>query len=358
VRFTPPILRKDYLVRHPTEDWIPALSRGLDEALDRGELDAASAVLNNLAFVLFKGGMTGEAMRLCKAHCRAFVSAPSPDVAKLAIQPWLNEGRVLARLGAFDKARARLAPPAALDRTAVVVAGRRLAPLDAETLAVCRNVAVVDGFFLELASGGLDAAADHLVRCGPDGAPASSLELALQLRLARNEGAEAEQMRGMLVQASPYAPALVAYDAAIAGARGDRARARKSSLLLVALLGDWADTTDDAASILHALVWLARLRLCDDIVGGPTVAAFLERKVRALGDEELRCLFAGRPYDPLPPGAPVRRLAQGAMRQALRRLSEVRIAHSRASGREEARHRRRPAVGPPLVASSNALPST
>lgn len=329
MRFTPPILRKDYLVRHPAADWIAALWRGLDDALDTGELATASAVLNNLAFVLFKGGMTGEAITLCRAHYRTFLSAPSIDVAKLAIQPWVNEGRVLARLGAFDRARARLAPATARD--AAVVAGTRLAPLDAETLAVCRNIALVDGFFLELSSGGLDGAEAYLARCNPGLATATVLELTLQVRLARNRPGEAEQVAAMLSQASPYPPALVAFEAATAAARGDTSGFAKNHLVLVALLGEWADTTDDAASILHAIAWLARLRHRDGVVGGPAVAAFLDGRVRALGDEELLCLFAGRSYQPLPQGGPARRLAGKAMRHALRRLAEVQAAHSPAT---------------------------
>jgi hypothetical protein len=336
VRFTPPILRKDYLVRHPTEDWLAALSRAFEAALDRCELESASAVLNNLAFVLFKGGMTAEAMQLCRAHYRTFVSAPAMDVAKLAIQPWINEGRVLARCRAFDRARLRLVPGDALARDAVVAAGRELAPLDAATVAVCRNVAVVDGFFLELASGGLDAAEDHLARHSADGSTASSLELALQVRLARNQLEEAEQVYWALSQAPAYAPALVAYEAAIASARGNSAAFATNYLLLVALLSDWAETTDDAASILHALAWLARMSPGGEIPGGAVLAAFLAGRVRALGDEELRCLFSGRPYDPLPHGAPVRRIARRAMRDAMRLLSELRAAPAHANGSDDA----------------------
>ena len=288
-----------------------------------------SAVLNNFAFVLFKGEMLDEAARLCRGHYGCFVSSSSLSIAKLAIQPWINEGRLLARTGRFEQARTRLLPSPDLGTAAVIVAGKTLSPLDKDTVDVCQNVAIVDGFFLELKSGGLDAAENHLAKLKEACVSGNIiLELSLQIELARNKPDEAERILDMLSRTATYPPTLFCYNASIAAVRNDRINFAKCLLVLVALLSDWIETVDDTASILHALLWLSRInREQYRAVIGDAVLDFLRRKASELGDEELQCMFAGRPYDPLPKDSRSCSLAGELLVRSLQRLSDLQVMH-------------------------------
>lgn len=324
--FTPPIQRGEYLVRHPGEAWIGQLREDLSEASDRSDPEGVSVALNNLALVLFKAGMTDEATLLCRAHYHRFAASPNISVAQFAVQPWINEGRLLARRGNVAGARHRLLLGPRPE--AVVVGDKTLAPLDAATMAVCRNVAVVDGFMLELRAGGLDGAEAHLTRLERCGVSGSLLaELRLQLALARGRAEEAVLILDRLYEPPAYLPMLASYGAAIALATNDARKFACDVLLLVALLDGWAETKDDIASILHGLLWLSR-------IGGETYWAvlggasqdYLCRKASELDDEELQCLLAGRLYDPLPEGSSARNLAANLLREALAVLRGKRLA--------------------------------
>ena len=315
--FTPPIWRADYLIRHPGEVWIRQLDKGLREAGNRSDAKAVAAALNNLALVLSKSGMADNSMRLCRAHYRRFAASPNIGVAQCAVQPWINEGRLLARRGNVAGARHRLL--LGLKPEAVVVSNRTLAPLDADIMAVCRNVAVVDGLMLELRAGGLDGAEAHLNRLERHGASGSLLaECRLQLGLARGRAEEAALILDRLCELSAYLPMLACCSAAIALATNDARAFTRDVLLLVALLDGWAKTEDDVASILHGLLWLGR-------IGGETYKAvlggashdYLCRKALELDDEELQCLLAGRRYNPLPEGSTARNLAVDLLHEAL-----------------------------------------
>ena len=267
--FTPPLARTDYLVRHPAEAWVAGLGEAFENACADTDFETMSSVLNNLAFVLFKGGVVEQAAELCQSHYGGFVAARSLGIAMLAVQPWINEGRLLARKGAFEEARKRLLPGLSRDEAALIVAGRALYPLDPDIVQVCRNVALVDGFFLELSAGGLDAAEAHLAKFTDLPPENSLLEFRLQVALARNRPEEADALLEALCQTSghPFTPAT--YVAAVAAARGDDIAFAKAVLLVVALLTEWADSVDETASILHALLWLRRIdrnRFC--AIGG------------------------------------------------------------------------------------------
>jgi hypothetical protein len=318
-RFTPPIWRGGYLVRRRGEAWIAQLHASLREAVARSDLEAVSIVLNNLALVLFKAGMLNEATRLCRAHYRRFAPCPDISEAHLAVQPWINEGRLLAYRGNIAGARRRLSLGPRPD--AVEVDGWTLWPVDGSTMAVCRNVAVIDGFMLELRAGGLAGADAHLTRLERRGVSVSLLaEYRLQLALARGKAPEAAQILDQLSEPAAYLPMLACYRAAIALIGNEPRGFARAVLLLAALLDGWAETKDDVASILHGLIWLGR-------IGGESYRAvlgaasqdYLRRKALELPDEEISCLLAGHRYDPLPEASRARDLATDLLREALSR---------------------------------------
>jgi hypothetical protein len=324
--FTPPIWRGGYLIRQPGKAWIGQLYEGLHYASCRSDPGAVSVVLNNLALVLFKAGMANEAMLLCRAHYRRFAARPNISEAQLAVQPWINEGRVLACRGNIAGARRRLLLGPRPET--VEVDEWTLSPVDADTIAVCRNVAVIDGFMLELRAGGLDGADAHLTRMERRGVSGSLLaECRLQLALARGRAEEAALLLDRLSEPSAYLPMLACYGAAIALATDDQRKFACHVLLLVALLDGWTETEDDVASILHGLLWLGR-------IGGETYRAvlggasqdYLCRKASELDDEELQCLLAGCRYDPLPEGSSARNLAADVLHEAFTVLRGTRLA--------------------------------
>jgi hypothetical protein len=323
--FSPPIWRVGYLIRQPAEAWIGQLRDSLHYASWRSDPGGASVVLNNLAFVLFKAGMANEAMLLCRAHYRGFAARPNISEAQLAVQPWINEGRVLASQGEIAAARRRLLLGPRPD--AVKVDEWTLSPVDADTVNLCRNVAVVDGFKLELRAGGLDGADAYLTEVERRGVSGSlPTECRLQLALARGKTEEAVLLLDRLSEPSAYLPMLACYGAAIALATADQRKFASNVLLLVALLDGWTETEDDVASILHGLLWLRR-------IGGVTYRTalgassqdYLRQKVSELGDEELQCLLAGRRYNPLPEGSSSRSFAVDLLREALMVLRSDRI---------------------------------
>jgi hypothetical protein len=313
--FTPPIWRGEYLIRHPGEVWIRQVCEGLRGASDRSDPEAVSVALNNLALVLFKAGMADEARLLCQAHYRRFAASANIRVARFAVQPWINEGRLLARRGNVAGARHRflLGPRP----EAVVVGERTLAPLDADTMAVCRNVAVVDGFMLELRAGGVDGAEAHLTRLERRGVSGSLMaQCRLQLALARGR---AEEAALILDQLPPdHLPMLACYRAAIALVRNAVREFARDVLLLVALLDCWTETELDVANILLGLLWLGRIGgEMYRVVLGDASQDYLCGRALELDDEELQCLLAGRRYDPLPEGSSARNLAADLLREAL-----------------------------------------
>jgi hypothetical protein len=324
--FTPPIWRTGYLIRQPGKAWIGQLHEGLHFAGCRSDPGALSVVLNNLALVLFKAGMANEAVLLCRAHYRRFAGCPDISEAQLAVQPWINEGRLLARRGDIAGARRRLLlgpRPGAVE-----VDEWTLSPLDADTMAVCRDVAVTDGFMLELRAGGLDGADAHLTRVERRGGSGSLLaECRLQLALARGGTEEAALLLDRLSEPSAYLPMLACYGAAIALATDDQRKFACNVLLLVALLDGWTETEDDVASILHGLLWLGRIggATYRTVLGGSS-QDYLCRKASELGDEELQFLLAGRRYDPLPESSSERKLAVDLLREALMVLQDNRFA--------------------------------
>jgi hypothetical protein len=292
--FAPPVRRTEYLVRRPARDWIGRLERSFVDGDARGDIATMSAALNNFAFLLFKADLQDEVTALCRAHYRAMIR--SEERARYAVQPWINEGRIMTRRGAFAAARERLLMGGAAGAE-IRVDGTVLRDLDQETIDVCRNVAIIDGFFLELAEHGVQGAERHLSAFDANDA---ILELALQTALARGDISAAEQYLDRLGAAAGYAPTLVCYCAAIAACRDDRQSYAKEILLLVALLDGSSRSVDDSASILHALTWLARLdRDRYDAVAGGAIARSLLSQAAALDDEELQCCFAGRRYAPL-----------------------------------------------------------
>jgi hypothetical protein len=324
--FTPPIWRGGYIIRQPGKAWIGQLHEGLHYASCRSDPGAVSVVLNNLALVLFKAGMADEAMLLCRAHYRRFAARPNISEAQLAVQPWINEGRVLARRGDIAGARRRLLLGPRPE--AVEVDEWTLAPMDADTIAVCRNVAVIDGFMLELRAGGLEGAEAYLTRVERRRVSGSLLaECRLQLALARGRAEEAALLLDRLSESSAYLPMLACYGAAIALATDDQQKFACDVLLLVALLDGWTETEDDVASILHGLLWLGR-------IGGATYRTvlagssqdYLCRKASELDDEELQCLLAGRRYNPLPESSSERNLAIDLLCEALMVLQGDRLA--------------------------------
>jgi hypothetical protein len=324
--FTPPIWRTGYLIRRPGRAWIGQLHEGLHYASCRSDPGAVSVVLNNLALVLFKAGMANEAMLLCRAHYHRFAGRPNISEAQLAVQPWINEGRVLARRGDIAGARRRLLLGPRPD--AVEVDEWTLSPVDADTIAVCRDVAVTDGFMLELRAGGLDGADAHLTWVERRGVSGSLLaECRLQLALARGRTEEAGLLLDRLSEPSAYLPMLACYGAAIALATDDQRKFACNVLLLVALLDGWTETEDDVASILHGLLWLGRIggATYRTVLGGSS-QDYLCRKASELDDEELQCLLAGRRYDPLPEGSRERDLGVDLLREALMVLQSDRLA--------------------------------
>lgn len=322
--FTPPILRADYLVRHPGDDWIAGLRRTFEQGDAQADVATMSVALNNFAFVLFKSDMLDDAARLCRSHYRALLQRP--EVAQFGIQPWINEGRLLARRGRFEAARQRIFLGAWSGASTIVVDDIDIVAVDAATLDVCRNVAIVDGFFLELAQNGLAAAERHLMRLDRTGASGPSGELLLQVALACNRPDDAERVLAQLSHAVPYLPMHCCYSAAISALRGDGDGFAKAALLLIALLGDWASSVDDKASIMHALLWLSRFdRVRHDRVVDDAILKFLKSRALALGDEELYCRFAGRSYRPLRPGSQAWRAARDFVIQAEQRLLQFGI---------------------------------
>jgi hypothetical protein len=270
--------------------------------------------------------MANEARLLCRAHYHRFAASPDVNVAQCAVQPWINEGRLLARRGNVAGARRRLLLGPRPD--AVVVGNRTISPLDADTVAVCRNVAVIDGFPLELRAGGLAGGEAHLTRLERRGVSGDLLaECRLQLALARGRAEEAAVILDGLCEPPAYLPMLASYGAAIGLVTNDTREFARDVLLLVALLDGWTETEDDVASILHSLLWLSR-------IGGETYRAvlggasqdYLCRTASELDDEELGCLLAGRRYDPLPEGSIARNLAAGLWREALMVLRDNRLA--------------------------------
>jgi hypothetical protein len=315
--FSPPIWRVGYLIRQPDEAWIGQLRESLHYTSCRSDPGGISVVLNNLAFVLFKAGMANEAMLLCRAHYRRFAPRPNISEAQLAVQPWINEGRVLASLGEIAGARRRLL--LGLRPGAVNVDEWTLSPVDADTITLCRNVAVVDGFKLELRAGSLDGADAYLTQLERRGVSGSlPTECRLQLALARGKTEEAVLLLDRLSEPSAYLPMLACYGGAIALATDDQRKFVSSVLLLVALLDGWTETEDDVASIMHGLLWLRRIGgLTYRIALDGSSQDYLRQKASELGDEELKCLFAGRRYSPLPEGSNARSFAVDLLREAL-----------------------------------------
>ena len=323
--FTPPIRRDQYLIRHPGEAWIGQLCEQLRQSRERFDPEALSVVLNNLALVLFKAGMVAEARRLCRGHYRRFAASPDINVAQCAVQPWINEGRLLARCGNVEGARRRLLLGPRPE--VVVVSNSTISPLDAFTMTVCRNVAVVDGFMLELRAGGLHGAEAHLTGLERRGVSGGALaEYRLQLALARGRAEEAALILNGLGEPPAYLPMLASYGAAIELVTNDTRAFARDVLLLVALLDGWAGTSDDVASILHSLSWLARIggERYLAAVGGVS-REYLCRTASELDDEELGCLLAGRRYDPLPEGSKARTLAADLLHEALMVLRDNRV---------------------------------
>ena len=128
--FTPPIRRNEYLIRRPAEAWIGQLCGVLRQASERSDPEALSVVLNNLALVLFKAGM---AMRpgFCAAPITTALLRLRNQRGTIAVQPWINEGRMLARYGNFAGARRRLLLGSMPE--AIVVGNRTISPLDVGT---------------------------------------------------------------------------------------------------------------------------------------------------------------------------------------------------------------------------------
>jgi hypothetical protein len=303
--FSPPMRRTGYLVRHPAEAWIDALAVGFDrnphhaDMWDEGKLPELSAALNNFAFLLFKAGLLDAADDLCTLHCRALIRRD----AGLAVQPWINRGRLQMRRGRFAEARAFLL----IDPSAARIDGIDVGALDAEAAEVCRNVAIVDGFFLAMAEHGVHAAEHHLL----SGPPTVAVdELLLQIALSRGDHAEVERRLAAIGGDDGYAPAICCYNAAVAARRGDDQVCMRWTLLLIALLNDDTASADDTASILHALLWLCDndRRRFESVTAG-RVMSFLSAKAIALGDVELQCRLQGRRYDPLPQNSAARRMA-------------------------------------------------
>jgi hypothetical protein len=327
--FTQPIWRRGYFVRRVGKAWIGDLQKGLQDTSGRSDLTALSVVLNNLGMVLFKAGMPNEARLLCRAHYRRF--APSPDIreAQLAVQPWINEGRLLASCGNIEGARRRLLLGPRPE--AVKVDEWMLSPVDEVVKGVCRNVAVVDGFMLELRASGLEGGDAHLTRMEQRGITGKFVtEYRLQLALACGRTEEAASFLDRLSKPFVYLPTLACYGAAIALVRHDMRKFASSVRMLVALLDGWAKTTDDIASILHALLWLRRIggATSPAVLGGSS-QDYLSRKASEIDDEELQCLLSGRRYNPLAEGSTERDLANILLDDALAVLYRVSRATSR-----------------------------
>lgn len=285
-----------------------------------------SAALNNFAFVLFKADMPDKAGRLCRSHYRALAPVQASSISKLAIQPWINEGRMLVGRGCFDAARQRLLLGVEAGASSIRVDKWVITDVDTATTDVCRNVAIVDGFFLEIAANGLDAAKRHLTSF--EGCESGAIrELLLQAALAQGRPDEAEATLTELCRVAPYLPAMFCYAAAIAAARGDGEGFAKSLLLLVALLSDWAESVDDRASILHGLLWLSRLdgrRYWATV--SHVIAGFIQSQAAMLGDEELKCRFAQRRYQPIPPDSLAFRRANEFLDAAMQALPHLELA--------------------------------
>jgi hypothetical protein len=127
---------------------------------------------------------------------------------------------LLARCGKVADARRRLLLGPKPE--AVVVGNRTISPLDADTITVCRNVAVVDGFMLELRAGGLAGGEAHLSRLERRGVSGELLaECRLQLALACGRAEEAAAILDRLCEPPAYLPMLASYGAAIALATND-----------------------------------------------------------------------------------------------------------------------------------------
>lgn len=316
MRFVAPIRRSNYLIRYTDEIWLENLEHLFALGLIRNDFETISAALNNFGFLLFKAGCVDEAMSLCQAHYRALLSADEAGAAEFAVQPWINEGRVLMRQGRFADARHHLFIDRDPDEKTVIVAGRPVAAGMA-TLDVCRNVAIVDGFFLALSADGLSGARRHLVARRRSATPATR-ELMLQVALARGRPGAAMRILESTLDIVSYPPALICYRAAIASACHDARGFTKFVLLLAALLNT-TRSADDRASILHALVWLdgGRGRLDAGIRAGLLAEAV------ELGDQELVAMLGGRRYAPLPQSSPARRSALAFWRAVLRDLATL-----------------------------------
>jgi hypothetical protein len=152
----------------------------------------------------------------------------------------------------------------------------------------------------------------------------------LQLALACGRAEEAALILDGLCEPPAYLPMLASYGAAIALVTNDTREFARDVLLLVALLDSWAETKDDVASILHSLLWLARIggeAYCA-VLGGAS-QDYLCRMASKLGDEELWCLLSGRRYDPLPGGSIARNLAVDLLREALMVLRTIDLRSDR-----------------------------
>lgn len=288
--FPLPFRRSDYLVRKAPSAWLADLRAGFAcYPIGRAPEDC-SALLNSFALLLLKLGDVARSRRLCVRQHRHFLAVGDP----LAIQPFINLGRIDLRLGRFDAAGRHFFLHDRIRAGRGLWLGGAMVAIDPALADVCRTVRQVDGAQLVFARDGHEAARALLARRGRAGASAAA-EMRIWFAFHAGEAARLEASVRRLGR-STRDPAKLAFYLGLAHARAGRERDLfLAACVLIEALRAAGDQRDHVASILHGLAFLltldaARAGPCARLHGQPAV-----RDAAAwLGDVELSAVFEGR----------------------------------------------------------------
>ncbi|MEA3001185.1 MAG: hypothetical protein QOK17_3018 [Sphingomonadales bacterium] len=289
--FPVPFQRSGYFVRKPPALWLRDIGAGLEAFAINDRPDACSAVLNSFALLLLKIGDVTRSRRLCQLQVDRFLQ--SGDL--LAIQPYINIGRIDFRLGSHASAATHFfLPHAIFPGCRIRLDGMPLTITDPSVANVCETVRLIEGAQLIFSRDGNAAVRIFLRKHLSHGSTAREMMAWFAFHDGNRALLAAETSR--LAESTDDCGKLAFYNALNQIlARDDKKLFLSLCILLEVLRGSPADR-DVIASLLHALKSILSHDMCRD---GPCARIRDQQLVHEwaawLGDAELQAFFDRSP---------------------------------------------------------------
>lgn len=289
--FPVPFQRSGYFVRKRPASWLRDICAGLEAFAIDDRPDACSAVLNSFSLLLLKIGDVTRSRRLCQLQVDRFLE--NRDM--LAIQPFINIGRIDLRLGSYASAAAHFfLSHAIFPGCRIRLDGVPLTITDPSVANVCETVRLIEGAQLIFSRDGSAAVQVFLRKHLPHGATAR--EMMIWFAFHDGDRALLAAETSKLAEITDDYGKLAFYNALSHILASDQEKLFLSMCILLEVLRASAADRDAVASLLHAFRSILSHDMCRD---GPC-ARFRDQQLvhewaAWLRDAELQAFFNRSP---------------------------------------------------------------